>query len=515
MNGLSTAQKTYLLSGGIGDILLSIPFLLSPEGVASKILVLSHQLSARDLLLGMGIKIEKFLHFSDSDGQKKAESELSVYGQIFPCPRTKYMERNPFPVPSNYFGDERKVLGLHLGGSSYSIGIQKKLRLPTKNLPEKIIRELIKLDINILIFGEKNELEKVEIPNATNLKVFMSDDICESMSHVALCDIFLGSDSSFKTFSSMLKIPTMVWLGDYIDEFRDSTFINPYIIDGHMEVFRYSNLENQKEFNLGIKKSISFIENVLFPPDTKLWTTIFNSDCGPMVLNLRDKGVSGDIMLAGYFEANQVNLLVSLTNFLLTRQRNIIVYDVGANLGTHTLAIAKASPSRVQVRAFEVQSKVFYMLCGTVAINGLGNVHCHHLAVGGHNDKTIEINIPSYSANHNFGGFEVKEIAKSDNQNMQKPNKERVRMATLDSFDEMVDLIKIDVEGMEEDVLAGAGKIFERSSPICFVEIFKSNPEKIISFFKGLGYLGYSTHQDLLAIPPNLNLQINGLNKIF
>ena len=220
-------------------------------------------------------------------------------------------------------------------------------------------------------------------------------------------------------------------------------------------------------------------------------------------------------MLAGYFEANQVNLLVSLTNFLLTRQRNIIVYDVGANLGTHTLAIAKASPSRVQVRAFEVQSKVFYMLCGTVAINGLGNVHCHHLAVGGHNDKTIEINIPSYSANHNFGGFEVKEIAKSDNQNMQKPNKERVRMATLDSFDEMVDLIKIDVEGMEEDVLAGAGKIFERSSPICFVEIFKSNPEKIISFFKGLGYLGYSTHQDLLAIPPNLNLQINGLNKIF
>lgn len=515
MNSPIAEQKSYLLSGGIGDIIQSIPFLLSPEGVAAKILVMSHQLGARDLLLGLGVRIEKFLYFSNSDDKKNAESELGIYGQIYPCPRFHYLEKNPFPMVSNLFGDRKKVIGLHLGGSKYSVEMQKKLGLPTKNLPEKIIKELIKLDINILIFGEKIELEKVDMPDAANLKVLISGSIFDVMSHVAQCDIFLGSDSAFKTLSSMLKIPTMVWLGDYVDEFRDDNFIKPYIIDGHMEVFRYLNLENQKEFNLGIRKTISFINNVISPPDCKLWTTVFNSDCGPMVLNLRDKGVSGDILLTGYFEANQVNLLVSLVNFLLTRQRNIIVYDVGANLGTHTLAIAKASPSRIQVRSFEVQSKVFYMLCGTVALNGLGNVHCHHLAMGGQNDGEIEINIPSYSANHNFGGFEVKEIVKSDNQDMQKPNKEKVRMATLDSFDEMVDLMKIDVEGMEEEVLSGAVKIFGRSSPICFVEIFKSNPDKIINFFKERDYVGYSTHQDLLAIPSKLRLQINGLSRVF
>jgi hypothetical protein len=98
---------------------------------------------------------------------------------------------------------------------------------------------------------------------------------------------------------------------------------------------------------------------------------------------------------------------------------------------------------------------------------------------------------------------------------MQKHHKEKVRTVKLDFFDEVVDLIKIDVEGMEEDVLAGSSKIFERSSPICFVEIFKSNPENIFKFFKERNYLGYTSHQDLLAIPVKMNLQINGLNRVF
>ena len=58
-------------------------------------------------------------------------------------------------------------------------------------------------------------------------------------------DIFVGSDSAFKTLSSMLQIPIMVWLGDYIDDMKDNTFIKPYVSDGHMEVLRYTNLKNQ------------------------------------------------------------------------------------------------------------------------------------------------------------------------------------------------------------------------------------------------------------------------------
>ena len=98
---------------------------------------------------------------------------------------------------------------------------------------------------------------------------------------------------------------------------------------------------------------------------------------------------------------------------------------------------------------------------------------------------------------------------------MLKPNKERVYSVTLDSFKEPVDLIKIDVEGMEEEVLFGAVDIFKTSSPICFIEIFKSDLEKIKSFFKSRNYIGYATKQDLLAIPSTFGLQVNGIQRIF
>ena len=204
-----------------------------------------------------------------------------------------------------------------------------------------------------------------------------------------------------------------------------------------------------------------------------------------------------------------------MTRYLLGRKRNVTIYDVGANIGTHTLALAKINPDRVLVRSFEAQSKVFYMLCGTVALNGLGNVHCHNNVVGEDNFKFIKMKIPDYSGNYNFGGFEVKDIAKSDNQDMEKPFIERIQMITLDSFNESVDILKIDVEGMEESVLSGAVQIFESSRPICFIEYFKSNRENIFKFFRDRKYIGYATHQDLLAVPESMDIQINGLQRVF
>jgi FkbM family methyltransferase len=282
-----------------------------------------------------------------------------------------------------------------------------------------------------------------------------------------------------------------------------------------MEVYRYGDLGDPAQVDLGMQRTMTFLGNVFNPPSPHLWATLFNSAFGPMVLNLRDKGVSGDIMQTGSFEPNQIGLLSDIVRFLLTRQRNLIVYDVGANLGTHTLALAKINPSRVRVRSFEVQSKVFYMLCGSVALNGLGNVDCHHLAVGDKDGRDIDVNIPDYSGTYNYGGFEVETIKESDNQDMAKPHSERVRMATLDSFGEFVDMLKIDVEGMEEKVLAGACNIFEASMPVCFIEVFKSNVENLITFFKSRGYIGYSSNQDLLAIPSKLDLQVNGLQRVF
>jgi FkbM family methyltransferase len=510
-----TVSHKVLLTGGIGDFLQSLPFLLSAEAQNTEIYVMSHQISAQSFFKGLGIKVKEFFYFDDFLSEKKVLDEINQLGEILPCQRFQYLNSNPFKESDRVFSKTKKTVGIHLGGSTYSIAIQKQIGLVTKNLPSSLIYDLAKLDFNFLLFGSASEIEVFGVILEENIATVCHEDISISLSYVNQCDAFVASDSAFKTLSAMLRIPTLVWLGDYVDANRDNLFINPYVIAGEMDVFRYSNLADPKQIKMGLKRTENFLSEVFNPPSPKIHTTLFASSYGPMILNLRDRGVSCDIMQSGFFETAQIDLLTNIVKFLLSLKRNLVVYDVGANVGTHALALAKINQSRIRVRAFEVQSKVFYMLCGTIALNGLGNVNCHHAAVGDRSDIQIEVNVPDYSMVYNYDGFEVENIQKSDNQNMIKSHSEFVKMVTIDYFNEIVDFIKIDVEGMEEKVLEGAKKTIENSSPICFVEFFKSNIENLHSFFKDKNYHVYQTNQDILAIPISLNLEIKGIPMIF
>ena len=67
---------------------------------------------------------------------------------------------------------------------------------------------------------------------------------------------------------------------------------------------------------------------------------------------------------------------------------------------------------------------------------------------------------------------------------------ETVPVVTLDSMDlPKVKLIKIDVEGMEADVLLGARQLIARTQPVIFVE--NNNAEKSRALIQLLDDLGY------------------------
>ena len=61
--------------------------------------------------------------------------------------------------------------------------------------------------------------------------------------------------------SAMNRIPTFVWLADYIDQPRDEMFINPYVHDGIMKVFRYKDVE--ASFDRGMQMTREFLKEVL------------------------------------------------------------------------------------------------------------------------------------------------------------------------------------------------------------------------------------------------------------
>ena len=83
------------------------------------------------------------------------------------------------------------------------------------------------------------------------------------------------------------------------------------------------------------------------------------------------------------------------------------VIDVGANIGTHTVAFANMVGPTGTVHAYEPQRRLFHMLSGNVALNALERVYCHQAAVG---DSMGEIHLPqlpSPDMNFNFSAVSV------------------------------------------------------------------------------------------------------------
>lgn len=242
---------------------------------------------------------------------------------------------------------------------------------------------------------------------------------------------------------------------------------------------------------------------------------LINSDYGPIIININDAVIGAHISKFGYWAKDDIELIKTLLNYQLSKKETVIFYDVGSNIGTHSLAIGKTFQEKVKIRAFEAQRQIFNMLCGTVALNGLTNIYCHNLAVSNEENMTIKIALPDYGRRNNFGGLELISPLRSDNQNMVKNKYEEVKTTTLDIFDEAVDFIKIDIEGMEDKALVGAQSMLKKHRPICFIEIIKTDVHYLKKLFEDMGYWGFGKNGDLIVIPSEYKIQIKGLKRIF
>lgn len=218
---------------------------------------------------------------------------------------------------------------------------------------------------------------------------------------------------------------------------------------------------------------------------------IVNSLYGPMIINSKDVYIGRGVESAGYWALHDIELLKNLCRIVLESKSTVVFYDVGANIGTHSVPLAKEFNDKIKISAFEAQRQIYYMLCGNIAINGLRNVHCYHAAVGDQN-SSMEIQLPDYQADNNFGGLELVTPPNwSDNQTMTKSTVETVDVIKLDNFDDVVDIIKLDVEGMEHLVVQGASDLIKRSLPVCLVEVCKTDKIKVSQFFRELNYCAY------------------------
>lgn len=172
-----------------------------------------------------------------------------------------------------------------------------------------------------------------------------------------------------------------------------------------------------------------------------------------------------------------------------------IAVDVGANFGCWTLPLADCA---IAVDAFEPQPGVFKLLVDTIAANDLHHVNPHHFALG---DKYDMVTVPDLDLDFgtNFGGAEVGGAWEGPMAS--------VPMITLDGAlcggKRPISFIKIDVEGSEQRVLAGARQVIARWRPVLFVEALhpRTDTNALAKQIIDMGYAIEARLDNFLGVP--------------
>jgi FkbM family methyltransferase len=187
-----------------------------------------------------------------------------------------------------------------------------------------------------------------------------------------------------------------------------------------------------------------------------------------------------------------------------------VVLDIGANLGTFCVPLARKVPKH-KYHAFEPQRIVNYQLCANVIINGLDNIHTYELALSDRDDQ-INLVMPDYTKENNIGAFSIdKEVRENEYECSTVSTTNRIDLIPLDSLSfDNIRLIKIDVEGHELEVIKGGIETIKANNypPIIFEAWtwkpwYQAKRTALFEYLQGHGYEIKELGQNNIARHPN------------
>lgn len=185
-----------------------------------------------------------------------------------------------------------------------------------------------------------------------------------------------------------------------------------------------------------------------------------------------------------FYEIDLLEYIHRLQPYFKSKNDKNVVVDVGANIGNHSIYLGSFIADHLI--AIEPNPDVFATLRRNLSTN-IDNYTLCEYAVG-EKEGSGSIEVPT-NMGENIGA------AKIDLKN----SKGTIKISTLDStlsswkkdvsFSISVPLIKIDVEGMELQVLKGAKKTILEHKPHIFAEATTNEElKKILNYLRPLGY---------------------------
>jgi FkbM family methyltransferase len=222
-------------------------------------------------------------------------------------------------------------------------------------------------------------------------------------------------------------------------------------------------------------------------------------------------GLGLELLDTANYEAPERDMIAKL--LAVRRQAHgdgVVALDIGANIGPHTVAWARSMTGWGRVFAFEAQRWSYYALCGNLVLNNCLNAMAFNIAVG---DIRGQIRVPDLdpAVCQNFGGLELWLHPRRTEHQYLGAAVDRTEtggylmdVVPLDELDlPRVDLMKIDVEGMENAVVSGAKSTIKRCKPMLFIEWVKTPVDELAEVLRPLGYNKlYKFGMNLLGVHP-------------
>ncbi|WP_282022670.1 FkbM family methyltransferase [Priestia flexa] len=171
-------------------------------------------------------------------------------------------------------------------------------------------------------------------------------------------------------------------------------------------------------------------------------------------------------------ETNDYYERLELDTFSKYIPNNSIIYDIGTNIGNHTLFFSKyTNPSKIF--AFEPIADVCKVLEQNIKDNNINNAEIINVAVADRSAKgNMHLQKGNIGASHvSFNQNGDIDVVKLDDLKLPPPN-----------------FIKIDVENFEYEAILGMENILINNRPILWVEIRDKNLAKVNNKLYNLGY---------------------------
>ena len=179
--------------------------------------------------------------------------------------------------------------------------------------------------------------------------------------------------------------------------------------------------------------------------------------------------IANHIVIDGFYEKFLLDNTLFFFDVLKENTKNWVFIDIGANIGNHSIYFADHVK---EVHAFEPNPTVFRIL--KINSEYKKNINCYNYGLGETKGK-YQLNIDQ----DNLGASFV------DIDNKNKDNSQESISINIDKLDNILenfnhaDLIKIDVEGFEENVLKGGKNFIKKFQPIIlFEQLLESDKEK-------------------------------------